>query len=128
MSDVLLKLGDFEFSVSTAAYKSLTKKNGYTHAEVKRIGTAPEVQFTGLDAVKITLEGVVYPHYRGAGTGQIDELRDLAATGDPHQLVAGNGKVLGRWGITGISETESHHLSDGTPLKQEFSMELVKYE
>ena len=124
---MMLMLGEFQFGVDTAAYGELALKASYPWAKVDRLQNAPQFQAMGLEERSVSLKGVVYPAYRGAGTGQIEELREAAAKMEPLSLMAGNGRWLGRWAVRSITQTDSTFLEDGTPLKQEFSIELARF-
>ena len=69
---------------------------------------------------------MVYPEFKG-GTGQIDDLRALAATGQPQLLVSGTGKILGYWVIGSITEGQTKFAAFGVPRRQEFTINMRKY-
>jgi phage protein U len=125
---MMLSLGDFQFSVDSAAYGELALKADYPWATVGRLQNTPQLQAMGKETCSITLQGVVYPSYRDAGYGQIEELRREAANMQPQYLMAGNGRYLGRWVVKSISETDSIFFSDGVPQKQEFTLELERFD
>jgi hypothetical protein len=93
MSDVMLSLGEYQFSVDTAAYEQLCRRSEYRWARMERISHRPSLQYVGMGLEEIELRGVIYPHYKG-GLGQIDSMREEAAKGKPLILVSGN--TLGR--------------------------------
>ena len=126
MASTLLALGDYRFSVDTAAYQELARVTEYRWPSQARLGRRPARQFLGVGEDTATLRGVVYPHHRG-GLGQLDAMRGEAARGTPLRLVAGDGRVLDRWVITRVEETQSEHWSDGTPRRQDFVLELAVY-
>lgn len=124
-NDVILALGDYRFSVATAAYQALERATEYRWATLNTFGTLPQHQFVGAGKDTIALKGVVYPHYKG-GIEQIDAMRAQAGLGIPLKLRASTGKNLGKWVITTVRESQSHLLS-GQPLKQEFTLSLLYY-
>lgn len=126
MPSVLLGLGDYRFSVATAAYNTLRRQDEYRWAKADRIGRAPSMQFLGPGSQSITLAGTVYPLNRG-GIGQLDAMRKEAGAGKPLTMASGRGDVLGRWCIVRVEETGSYHLSDGVPQKQEFTLTIEAY-
>ena len=126
MASTLLALGDLRFSVDTAAYRNLTRVTEYRWPSQARLGRRPARQFLGIGEDTATLRGAIYPHHRG-GLGQLDAMRGEAAKGTPLQLVAGDGRVLGRWVIARVEETQPEHWSDGTPRRQDFVVELAFY-
>lgn len=122
----LLALGGYRFSVETAAYQELVRAAEYRWTAQPRLGRRPARQFLGPGGDSITLRGVVFPHHRG-GLGQLDAMRDEAGRGEPLPLVAGDGRVLGRWVVLRIEETQPAHWSDGLPRRQDFQIELAAY-
>lgn len=126
INDVMMKLGPYTFSISTAAYQELTRSTEYRWGAQERIGQREALQFVGPGKDTIDLTGVVYPKYRG-GFGQLNEMRASAAAGQPLMMVAGTGRLMGRWCIEGITENQSIFLGAGRPRKQTFTLKLRKY-
>jgi hypothetical protein len=121
-----MRLGDYKFSLSTAAYQSLTRSTAYSWQSGKRFGKLPTQQFTGIDTDTINMQGIIYSHFAG-GLSQIDAMREQAGRGEPLLLVDGHGFVKGKWCIKSIEQTDTVFLSDGTPRKIEFNLSLVRY-
>ena len=126
MATTLLALGSYRFSVDTAAYQELTRTTEYRWPSQPRLGRRPARQFVGPGEDTIALRGVIYPHHQG-GLGQLDDMRTEAEQGAPLQLVGGDGRVLGRWVVARIEETQPEHWSDGAPRRQDFVLELAYY-
>lgn len=126
MPEVMMTLGDFRFSLDTAAYKRLRRTVEYRWAAQERAGRRPARQFTGIGNETVELEGVIYPHYRG-GLGQLEAMRALAGQGSPQILTDGTGKVWGKFCIERIEEIQTLFFGDGTPRKQEFRLSLGHY-
>jgi phage protein U len=123
-----LSLGDFEFRVDTATYQELTRVESYSWSDLERLRRRPLSHFTGVGAETITLSGVIYPHSRKAGIARVNELRELGRQGVPYELVSGLGEVLGEWTIRSVEEKQpGPYLSDGTPLRQDFTVSLSRY-
>lgn len=127
MSRVMMRLGAYKFSISTAAYQNLSRSTAYRWARQERIGTNDALQFTGLGADQIQLSGVVFPVFEG-GLGQVDRMRRQAGFGVPLPLVSGRGRILGLWCVESISETQSVFAARGAPLRQEFDLSLTRYD
>ena len=125
---MMLSLGDFQFSVDTAAYGELSLKAEYPWAKVTRLQNTPQHQAVGKETRSISLQGVVYPSYRESGAEQIETLRSAAAKMEPQYLTSGDGRCLGRWIVKSVSETDSAFFDDGTPQKQEFTLELEQFD
>lgn len=97
---VLLRLGDFRFSVDTAAYQTLRRRAYFSWSAQPRLWNRPAIQFTGAGTEEIQLEGHIIPTFRG-GLGQVNQMRGKAeeaiGTNDPQPmpLVTGYGEYLG---------------------------------
>lgn len=126
-SFIMMRLGNFGFGINSAAYQELQQRTEYTWAEQPRFGQRAALQFTGPGADTISLSGVLFPEFSGSG-GSINTLRRLAAKGQPQLLVSGLGAVMGRWVILGIEEGQSVFAAAGRPRKQEFTVNLRKYD
>ena len=127
MADVMMKLGQFTFSVDTAAYQSLNRVTEYRWAQQDRIGQRPALQDVGPGSDTMNLHGVIYPAHKG-GLGQIDTMRSEAGKGKPLILVDGRGRVHGRWVIERVEEEQGVFAAAGAPRKQNFRMQLRKYD
>ncbi len=125
---MMLSLGDFQFGVDTAAYAELSLKAECPWAKVDRLQNTPQHQAMGLEVRSISLRGTVYPSYREAGLSQIEALREAAAEMKPQPLMSGNGRYLGRWVVKSISQTDSVFFEDGAAQKQEFTMEIERFD
>lgn len=126
MTDVMMGLGEFRFSIDTAAYQSLRRSNEWRWASQPRIGRRPALQAVGVGAHTITLSGFILPHWRG-GLKRLDEMRVMGDKMEPLALTDGNGLVWGEFVITRLSETQSSLNERGQPRKQEFQLTLKQY-
>ncbi|WP_413874174.1 phage tail protein [Albidovulum sp.] len=126
LSLVMMALGLFRFGVNRAAYQTFRRSAEFRWEKLDRIGRAPALQFLGPDADEITLEGVIYPHFKG-GLRQVELMRLSARLGQPMMLVDGLGWIWERWVIAGVEETKSVFLADGAPRKIEFALTLRAY-
>lgn len=124
--DIMMALGGaegFQFSLNTAAYGTLKRKTEWRWPKVERLEKGPARQSIGPGDDTMTLEGVIYPHFRG-GVRQIEKMRALAGKGEPLALVDGMGYAYGLWCIEAVEETASAFLSNGAPRKMEFTLSL----
>ena len=127
MANVMMRLGVYKFSISTAAYQQLSRSTSYRWSRQERVGVNDALQFTGLGADTIELSGVVFPAFEG-GLSQPDHLRLQASIGIPLPLISGLGRVLGLWCVEEIRETQSVFAKGGAPLRQEFELRLARYD
>ena len=126
MSNTLMTLGQYRFSINTAAYQTLQRTSRYRWQSQALVGNKPAQQFTGADADTITLEGFILPHYKG-GLLQIHTMRNEAGNGKPLLMTDGLGNTWGKWCITEIRETQSDLMSDGAPRHIRFQVSLLEY-
>lgn len=80
----------------------------------------------GIGEETITLAGIIYPEYRG-GFQQVEQMRSMAGRGHPLLLVDGLGKLWGKWVIEAIDEKQSLFAAFGAPRKQEFNLQLRRF-
>ncbi|WP_419783733.1 phage tail protein [Maridesulfovibrio sp.] len=123
----MLKLGEFIFSVDTAAYQKLQRSTSRRLAKINRIGKRAAHQDLGPGDDVITLPGVIYPTYKG-GLTQIDEMRKMMNAGEPLMLVDGQGNVHDKWIIANVTETDSVFFKDGVAQQQDFSIKIERFE
>lgn len=126
MADVMMKLGEFTFSVDSAAYQELSRVSEYRWASQNRVGQRPALQAIGPGGETINVNGIIYPGNRG-GTEQLNDMRTEAGKLEPLLLVDGRGFVHGRWVIERVEEGQSVFAQAGVPRKQTFRMQLRKY-
>lgn len=126
MPEVMLRLGDFRFAITTAAYDSLSRQTAYSWPSQVRLWNDQVLQYVGRGEDTLSLKGAVYPHFQG-GLQQIAQLRQQAYNGQPLDLVTGYGEYLGRWAITQISEEQDTPTPYGAPLRQVFGLSLSRY-
>ena len=126
MTNTMLKLGKFSFSIDTAAFQTMRHSWKFAWSAQARIGSTPSLQFTGQGEQSINLSGVIYP-----GTfGTVDQVQTMAAMGQegkPFLLVAGTGDIMGYWVIKTVSETGKTFLNNGQPRRIDFSLSLSYY-
>lgn len=122
---MMLALGMFVFSLSTAAYQELQRQTEWRHASNSRVGAAPARQFTGRGDDSITLPGVILPELAGSALS-LDALRLMANTGKAWPMVEGSGRIYGLWVIESLSETKTIFFRDGTPRRIEFTLNLKR--
>ena len=124
---MMMQLGSFQFGITTAAYQELTRSSEYRWASQDRFGREAALQFTGYGPDTITLPGVIFPEWRG-GAGQVEAMRMMASQALPLVMVSGDGKMMGRWVIERVEERQSVFASGGAPRRQEFTLNLRRYD
>lgn len=126
MAIVMLALGDYRFSVDTAAYQNLRRTSQYRWQTQDRLDRRPAEQFVGTGSETIRLPGTIHPHYKG-GLGQLPAMRKEAEKGEPLLMVDGMGNNLGLWVITQIEEDQSVFLPEGAPRQIQFTVTVRRY-
>ncbi|AWL12799.1 putative tape measure protein [Saliniradius amylolyticus] len=126
INETLMALGDYRFSIATAALKQMQRQYAYRWADVPVLNSKPRSQFTGPELFELTMEGVIYPYYKG-GFEQIDQLQAQAAKGEPLRLVDGLGNDWGLVTVRKISEQHESLRVKGKPMKITFTITLKEY-
>ena len=123
---VMMQLGGFQFGINTAAYQGLSRTDEWRWPAQERYGQEAALQFTGLGATSVTLDGVIFPEWKG-GLGQVEAMRQEAGKGRPLVLVDGRGQALGMWVIESIDETQGTFAAGGVARRIEFSLQLKRF-
>lgn len=122
----LLRLGNFSFSVSSAAHQQLSRSREYRWEKVDRLGRAPARQFMGVGDDTIQLQGVMFPEFAGGGYA-VDKLCAQAGSGEPFLLLDHFGSVLGEFCILTVADVHEELDMWGVARKINFSLSLGAY-
>lgn len=122
---ILISLGMFPFHVPTLAHDELQRRSDWRHARSSRIGARDAVQFVGPGDETVSLSGSAYAEL-SLGRASLDQLREMAGTGETWPLVDGAGRVFGSFVITGVDERHKALLDDGTPRRIDFGIDLLR--
>ncbi|MBQ4852687.1 phage tail protein [Pseudoalteromonas sp. MMG012] len=125
-SDVMIALGEYRYSVPTAAYSEFRRVSEYRWQSQDRLARTPAMQYVGPGFDEVTMTGTIYPHFNG-GLFQVEAMRAEAIKGKPLLLVDGLGYVRGNYVITRIEETQTDIRVAGVPEKIEFNITLKYY-
>ncbi len=121
---MLMTLGLFVFSINTLSYQSLQRTTSWRHNSQNRIGNTPSYQYTGPGEDNQTLSGWIAPELAGDALS-LNQLRQMADTGEPYVIVDGKGIVHGLWVIKQITETRTLFFPNGEAKRIEFSINLA---
>jgi phage protein U len=123
---MLACLGQFVFDLTNLSYQELQRRTSWKHASTSRVGGRNARQFTGPGDDSITLSGWFAPGQIGGKLASLTELRNMGDAGEAYALVDGTGSVYGAFVIEGLDEGQSLHTNNGTPLRVEFTLNLMR--
>jgi phage protein U len=122
---MLLAIGLFAFGIPTLAHDELQRRTQWKHATSNRVGARDATQYVGPGDETVSISGTAYAELSD-GRASLDQLRAMAGTGDAWPLVDGAGRVYGAFVIETIDEGQRVLLADGTPLKIDFTINLLR--
>ena len=122
---MMMSLGMFVFGLTTLAYQDMQRQTNWRHPGNSRVGTRAGLQYVGPGDDSITLSGVLVPTLVGSAAS-LDELREMAHTGQAWALVSGTGQVFGAFVIESMDETGTFHIDNGAAQRIEFSLQLKR--
>ncbi len=128
-NEVMLALGDFQFSIDSAQYQALATSYGWRWAKKDRIGHKPARQFQGVDSSTKKLDILIYPQSKD-DLLIMNKLIKLGNKGEPLRLVGGTptgGADLGLWVIEKLDVAEQHFLTNGIGLEIKGSLNIAEY-
>jgi phage protein U len=123
---MMMALGQFVFSLTTAPFGELQRRRTWKHTTSSRIGTRDASQFTGAGDDTITLSGIVAQAESIGSIASIEKLAEMADAGDAYVLVDGGGRVYGCYIVEGLDETKKYFTSWGIARKIEFNLSLKR--
>lgn len=122
---MMAALGLFVFTLKTAPYQSFQHTQNWRHAFNERVGARPAWQFVGAGTDSVTLSGELYPELTG-GTFSLMALKLMADSGKSWSLIDGTGMIYGMFVIESINQTKTEFMSNGTPKKISFTLNLKR--
>jgi len=122
---MLMALGMFIFDLPTLAHDELQRRASWRHARSPRVGARDATQFVGPGEETVSLSGAVYAEITD-GRVSIDDLRDMAASGEAWPLLDGTGTVFGDYVIEAIDERHAYLMTDGRAQRIDFAIDLLR--
>jgi len=101
-------------------------KHGWSYAEHKRAGGPARLQATGRELTTGTLK-IKLHHGKDAVQATIDDLKAAADSGEAQTLQRGDGRIVGTFVVTGLSEKHRSTFPDGQPIAVELNLELREW-
>lgn len=99
MLEVMMGLGSYRFSLSTAAYDRLVRTASWRWPSQEVIGAAPVRQATGPGEMTLEVTGILYPHYKGM-LGLPNLLARVPGLAGTLGTVANVSSALSRFGLS----------------------------
>lgn len=121
----LMSLGMFVFGLPTLAFDDFQRKASWRHATHARVGARDAAQFVGIGEESVSIAGTAYAELSD-GDASIDELREMADTGEHWPLLDGAGRIYGAFVILTIDEKRRRVFTDGRPRAIDFAIELLR--
>jgi phage protein U len=125
MNEQLLSIGMFVFGLPRIAYEELERRASWRFGETDRFGARAASQYLGPGPETITLNGVLVPEIAGS-YGDIERLREMAATGESWPVLLGTGEVLGTYRIDNIDDRWRNIIGGGLPRAVDFAVDLTR--
>ncbi|MDN6856719.1 phage tail protein [Pseudomonas sp. CAN2814] len=122
----------FFFNIDTVPFESATRISQLTWKDQARLGRRGALQYVGVGAETLLLKATLMPALsrvsgKRVGWKMPNQLREIALSGKPVNLISGYGDHLGTWCLTKVSETQSALLTNGTPRNQALELEFNRY-
>jgi hypothetical protein len=121
----LMALGMFVFGMQSLPYQEFQRRMSWRHATSERHGERPAAQYVGLGEDNVSLIGVLVPEVAGS-FGAIDDLVDMASTGDNWPLLDGAGQIWGSYRIVAIDRKGTSIIAGGIARRTEFAIDLER--
>lgn len=122
---MLAALGMFVFETSSAPFAELTRRREWRHARTDVFGARAASQFLGPGDDQVTISGALVPALAGRYSS-IEQIADMADTGEAVPLTDGAGNVLGTYTIEGLDETHRYLTENGKARWIDFSITLKR--
>lgn len=91
------------------------------------VGEAPSLPYMGSEGQGLRLHGIAYPGQLGAAD-VLEQLHALGDSGEPHNLVDGDGNNWGRWVVVAVDDDQGPFVFGGVPLRIEFDLQLRRHQ
>jgi phage protein U len=121
---MLMALGMFTFALPTLAHDELQRRMDWRHARSPRIGARDATQYVGPGDETVSLTGTAFSELADVDAS-LDQLRNMAGSGNAWPLVDGAGRVFGVFVITGLDERQKAFLPNGKPQRVDFGLDLL---
>lgn len=121
-----MSLGQFLFKTSTLAFQEIQRQRAWNYADNAIAFGRAKKQFMGAGEDTVTLPGLIYEEYGFGSRFALDEVANMADTGQGFVLMDGSGYLYGVYVINSIDETKSVLLDNGVPRKVDYTLKLSR--
>ena len=121
-----MALGPFGFESLSFGFNKVGRGLQTPWASIATVGGLDRLQWTGGEADKVSVGGVVFPEEFG-GLNSLEGVRSAARAGAVLPLVTLGGNVYGLYVIEGVTEEQEFHDALGRPRKDVYSIDLKRY-
>ncbi len=122
---MLAALGMFIFDSDSTLFEEKNRRRDWRHASTERFGARAASQFLGPGEDVVSLSGRLVPELVGRYSA-LEDLADMAATGDAWPLADGQGTILGQFVITSLDEQQRQLIDTGQARQTDFTLELKR--
>lgn len=127
MASAVMSLGDVTFEVESVPLDRLRRERRWRWVQQAPIGEFPSLTYLGPEGQGLRLHGIAYPGQLGA-VDVVEQLHALGDSGEPHNLVDGDGNNWGRWVVLAVEDQQGPFVVGGAPLRIEFDVQLRRYQ
>ncbi|MBB4868058.1 phage protein U [Pseudomonas nitritireducens] len=122
----------FFFNIDTVPFESAVRTSQPSWKDQARLGRRGALQYVGAGTETLVLKATLMPALSRVAGQRVgwripNQLREIALSGKPVDLISGYGDPLGTWCLTRVSETQTALLSNGAPRNQAFELEFSRY-
>lgn len=122
---MLLSLGLFAFGLESAPLDQWRRTRDWRHPSNDRVMARPAFQYAGPGDDDLTLSGRIYPGQLG-DRKCLQELIEMAASGEAWPLVDSEGVVHGAFVIVGLDEVHRDLRVNAAPTAIDFTLKLKR--
>lgn len=123
---VTMMFGDVVFRAWGFGYVDFSRDIDTSWAAVEVAGQLTQYQWTGPKSDTMKIGGVLVPKAVD-GMKKLLQLRLYATNGEPKNLMARTGAVIGKFIISNLSHTGEYYDESGAPALLKYDMTLLRY-
>lgn len=121
-----MRLGQFAFTTNTLTFTEIQRQRSWQYADNAVATGRKKRQFIGSGDGNISLPDLIYQEHGFGNRFAIDDLAEMADTGQGFVLVDGSDYLYGVYTIYSINETEQVLLFNGVSRKIDFTIKLSR--